>query len=234
MKSSNRSPATEVQQPSQTRFGLSSQVIVRCVAKVADAYKLDQKVQRSFKRLGSIAYDDRILTYQFDQGRVTIWTIAGRLKIPFVCGERQQHLLQTRQGESDLCLVKGTWFLLSTCNVEEPPPDSQGGVIGVDFGIVEIATTSEGKSYSGKKVKALREKLRSHRARLQKCGTKSAKRRLKRAAKRQERFVRNENHRISKELVRDAKISQKALGLEDERSSSSQHRLQQRDALASG
>lgn len=124
-------------------------------------------------------------------------------------------MLQTRQGESDLCLVKGKWFLLATCNVEEPPTDSQGGVIGVDMGIVEIATTSEGKSYSGTKVKVLRKKLREHRRRLQKCGTKSAKRRLKKAAKRQERFVRDQNHCISKQLVKDAKASKKALGLED-------------------
>ena len=197
------------------QFGLSSQVIVRCVSKVADAYKLDKKVQRTFKPLGAISYDDRILTYQITNQVVSIWTVGGRIKIPFVCGDKQRELLQTRQGESDLCLVKGKWFLLATCNVEEPETDSGGGVIGVDFGIVEIATTSEGKSYSGDKVKALRRQLRAHRRRLQKCGTKNAKRRLKKAAKRQERFVRNSNHCIAKELVTDAKASKKALGLED-------------------
>ncbi len=197
------------------KFDLSSQVIVRCVSKVADAYKLDKKVKRTFKPLGAISYDDRILTYQFDKGQVSIWTTAGRIKIPFVCGERQAALLKTRQGESDLCLVKGKWFLLATCNVEEPPSVSGNGVIGCDFGICEIVTTSEGKSYSGDKVKALRRKLREHRRRLQSCGTKSAKRRLKKAAKRQERFVRNSNHVISKEIVHDAKASNKALAIED-------------------
>lgn len=197
------------------RFELSSQVIVRCVSKVADAYKLDKKKQRTFKPLGAISYDDRILTYQFDKGQVSIWTTAGRIKIPFVCGERQKALLETRQGESDLVLVKGKWFLLATCNVEEPPTDNKGGVLGIDFGIVELAVTSEGKSYSGESVKALRKKLREHRRRLQKCGTKSAKRRLKKASKRQERFVRDRNHCISKEIVRDARASQKALSLED-------------------
>lgn len=197
------------------KFSLSSQVIVRCVSKVADAYKLDNQKQRTFKPLGAICYDDRILTYQLDKGQVSIWTTKGRIKIPFVCGEHQKALLQTRQGESDLCLIKGKWFLLATCNVEEPETDSEGGVIGCDFGIVEVVTTSEGKSYSGKKVKALRRKMREHRRRLQKCGTKSAKRRLKKAAKKQERFVRDQNHCISKKLVRDAKASKKALGLEN-------------------
>ena len=200
------------------QFGLSAQVAVRCIAKVVDAYKLDRKKQRTFKPHGAISYDDRILTYSLDKGEVNIWLLgekSGRVKIPFVCGEPQKALLETRQGESDLCLVKGKWFLLATCNVEEPPTDSQGGVVGLDFGIVEICVTSEGKSYSGELVKNLRRKLREHRRRLQKCGTKSAKRRLKKAAKRQERFMRDRNHCISKELVKDAKASKKALGLEN-------------------
>lgn len=197
------------------RFDLSAQVVVRCIAKVVDSYKLDKKMQRSFKSHGAISYDDRILTYALTKNEVSIWVLGGRVKIPFVCGERQKALLETRQGESDLALVKGKWFLLATCNVEEPEPDSGNGIIGCDFGIVEICTTSEGKSYSGEKVKAIRRKLRAHRSRLQKCGTRSAERRLKKAAKRQERFVRNSNHCISKELVKDAKASKKALALED-------------------
>src|SRR5262245_59169779 len=45
------------------RFGLSAQVVVRCIGKVADAYKLDKDRQRRFQPLGAIAYDDRILTW---------------------------------------------------------------------------------------------------------------------------------------------------------------------------
>ncbi len=197
------------------RFELTAQVVIRCIAKVADAYKLDKKVQRTFKPVGSIAYDDRILRYKLSQGTVSIWTVEGRLEIPFVCGDRQRKLLETRQGESDLALLKGQWFLLATCEVEEPETHSGGGVIGVDFGIVELATTSAGKSYAGEQVKVVRRRTREHRRRLQKKGTRSAKRRLKKCAKKQERFVCNTNHCISKELVRDARASKKALGLED-------------------
>ncbi len=42
----------------KSRFGLSAQVVVRVLAKVADAYKLDRKKQREFRNRGSIAYDD--------------------------------------------------------------------------------------------------------------------------------------------------------------------------------
>src|SRR5579859_7482786 len=45
------------------QFGLAAQVAVRVIAKVADAYKLDASKQRVFNPLGSIAYDDRILSF---------------------------------------------------------------------------------------------------------------------------------------------------------------------------
>ncbi len=98
------------------RFGLSAQLAVRAIAKVADAYKLDRKTKRTFIPTGSIAYDDRILSWRLQDQTVSIWTVNGRLRIPFVCGERQWELLQTRQGESDLGLSKGLFFLSATCD----------------------------------------------------------------------------------------------------------------------
>jgi putative transposase len=104
------------------QFGLSAQVAVRAIAKVADAYKLDRKAKRTIRSTGSIAYDDRILSWRLHDRTVSIWTVCGRLRIPFVCGERQLELLQTRQGESDLGLHKGMFFLSATCEVDEPKP----------------------------------------------------------------------------------------------------------------
>lgn len=46
------------------RFGLSAQATVRCIAKVADAHKLDRRRQRSFRPTGAVAYDLRLLTWK--------------------------------------------------------------------------------------------------------------------------------------------------------------------------
>ena len=55
------------------QFGLSAQVTVRAIAKVADAYKLDRKTKRTFRATGSIAYDDRILSWRLqDQNCVDL------------------------------------------------------------------------------------------------------------------------------------------------------------------
>lgn len=134
----------------KTEYGLSSQMVVRCLAKVGDSYKLDRKGQRFFSKHGSIAYDDRILSFQLDTQTVSIWTVDGRLKhLPYVVGERQRQLLQSRQGESDLVYRKGMFFLLVTCNVDEPTPDEVDHALGVDLGIVSLATDSDGEQYSG-------------------------------------------------------------------------------------
>lgn len=122
--------------------GLSAQMVVRAIAKVANAYKLDKGTKRTFRPLGAIAYDDRI--FRWKDSEVSIWTVAGRQTIPFVSGERTAELLKSRQGESDLLYRNGKWYLLATVNVEELPPGTPEDWIGVDLGVLNIATDSDG------------------------------------------------------------------------------------------
>ena len=208
----------------RTKFGLSAQMTVRCIAKVADAYKLDKETKRTFKPTGSIAYDERILSWKIKQsyahgtpgwGTVSIWTMDGRMTIPFVCGERQRELLQTRQGESDLATANGNYFLFATCNVEEPAPIEFTEVLGVDTGIVNIATDSDGEVHSGKTVNNVRFRHRHLRQKLQRKGTKSAKRRLRKLSGKEQRFGKWVNHNISKRIVAKAQHTRRAIGFEN-------------------
>lgn len=100
--------------------GLSAQVVVRCISKVADAYKLDKKTKRTFSLHGGIAYDARILRWYVDKQEVSIWTVDGRKRIPFACGRRQLELLQGQRGESDLCLIRGEFYLFAQVETEIP------------------------------------------------------------------------------------------------------------------
>lgn len=197
------------------QFSLSAQVAVRAIAKVADAYKLDRKTKRTFKTTGSIAYDDRILSWRLQDQTVSIWTINGRLRIPFVCGERQLELLQTRQGESDLGLYKDMFFLSATCEVDEPKPIDVEGALGVDLGVTNIAVDSDGRVHSASHINNVRHRHRRLRAKLQARGTRSAKRKLKRLSGKERRFAKDTNHCISKKLVAKAKDTNRAIALED-------------------
>ena len=91
-------------------FQLPSCHAVRCLAKVADAYKLDRTVQRTFRSTGAIELDKNLLRWFFDkedkqqkltEQAVGITTVQGRLKIPFLCSAEQWQTLQSKRGQAD-------------------------------------------------------------------------------------------------------------------------------------
>jgi len=200
------------------RFDLTAQAAIRCIAKVADAYTTQTANGRegvcAFRKHAAQPYDDRIFRFLSDD-MVSIWTIAGRQKISFVCGERQRKLLAYRKGEVDLCFIKGKWYLACVCDIPDPDEIDVEGILGVDFGIVNLAFDSEGRAYTGDAVEAFRRKMAKRKAGLQKRGTKAAKRRLKKLARKEARFRAHVNHCISKEIVANAERSRLAIAIED-------------------
>jgi IS605 OrfB family transposase len=197
------------------QFGLSAQMVVRALAKVGDAYKLDKRTKRTFRPAASSAYDDRILSFALPASSVSIWTLDGRQAIPFVCGERQQRMLATRRGESDLVFDRGHWFLLVTCEVEEGDTQDVDDVLGVDLGVTNIATDSDGTIHSSRHLNHVRYRHRRLRMKLQRLGTKAARRRLKQLAGQERRFAKDVNHTISKRMVETAERTKRAMSFED-------------------
>jgi putative transposase len=203
-----------VYREAREKFGLSSQVVVRCIAKVADSYKLDSKTIRTFAATGAIAYDARILTWRVGEKSVSLWSIGGRLRIPFLAGAHQLALLERQKGESDLMFRDGAFYLAATCELEEPDRRADG-FLGVDFGIANIASDSDGALYSGSAVKSVRHRQRRLRTKLQKKQTTSANRRLKKLAHKEQRFATHTNHVISKQIVATAKGTGRGIKLEE-------------------
>jgi putative transposase len=84
-------------------LGLSAQLAVRVIKKVADAYAHDRRTKRRFHLDAAQPYDAKCLSWQLDQGTVSIWTTGGRLKrVPFIVGGYQRGLIAYLKGESDL------------------------------------------------------------------------------------------------------------------------------------
>ena len=191
---------------------LSSQVIVRCISKVADAYKLDRKIKRTFKPLGSISYDSRILTYK-PNNIVSIWSVGGRLKMPFVC--HNPNYLPYIKGEADLLYRKGKFYLFQTVDVVEDDVKDVEEFIGCDFGQVDVCTLSDGTNFNSDQLKKVRKKYSKVRASVQSKGTKGAKKLLKRLSGRERRFVSINNHYIAKQIVEKAVRENKGISIED-------------------
>ncbi|WP_370414060.1 RNA-guided endonuclease InsQ/TnpB family protein [Streptomyces fradiae] len=207
--------------------GLSAQPALHVLRKVADAYtalKANLKAGNlgkpgserhhrvsckpiAFRRDAAQPYDDRCLSWQMSERTVSIWTVNGRMKnLAFTGHADQLELIEEhRRGESDLVCQAGQWYLIATCDVPDAGLNMRPvGFVGVDLGIVNIATTSTGTRHCGRVLNRRRGADRKLRAKLQKKGTKSAKRR-----------ARNINHKISKSIVAEAQRTGRGIALED-------------------
>ncbi|MEV4376251.1 transposase [Streptosporangium sp. NPDC049644] len=218
-------------------YRLAAQAAQHVVKKVTDAYAtLHANVRNgNLGRPGSVRreralatpivfrpgaaqpFDDRCLSWQMEARTVSIWTTRGRMKnVAFTASAEQlQTLAAHRKGESDLLYRDGMWFLIATCDIPDRSVAAPDGFLGVDLGIVNIATTSGGVRHSGKGLNAVRHRHRELRRRLQAKQTKSAKRLLKRRRRAEARFAANTNHIIAKQIVTEAARTGQGIALED-------------------
>ncbi|WP_232320435.1 transposase [Rhodococcus sp. WMMA185] len=177
-------------------------------------------------------------------GTVSIWTVDGRMKnLRFVGHPDQVAMLRDyRKGETDLVVQRDrkgnpTAYLIAVCDLPDPPVASgehlntPDGWIGVDLGIVNIAVASDrnlgdhlidtygdgapdGPTGRGS-TKDRRTRNRELRYTLQKKNTKSAKRLLRRRARKEARFAADVNHQISKKVVAEAERTGRGIALEN-------------------
>ena len=99
--------------------------------------------------------------------------------------------------------------------MEQPEPLDVDGVLGIDLGVTNIASDSDGTHHSSRTLNHVRYRHRRLRTKLQKLGTKAARRRLQQLAGQERRFARDVNHTISKRIVATAKRTKRANALED-------------------
>lgn len=197
------------------RFGLPAQMAVRTIAKVCEVYRRDRSIQPEFRPRGAVQYDQRLYTV-FEGGTVSLATLDGRITLPWVAGDHQRALLRGTWGQADLVLKKGRWYLYVSVEVPEATvPEEPTDWLGVDLGIVNLATDSDGERHSGAPVEAVRLRHQTLRAALQKRDTRSARKHLKRLSGQEARFRSDTNHVLSKHLVAKAQGTARGIALED-------------------
>lgn len=195
-------------------YKLSAQLTVRAIGKTVESYRTDKRIQHRFKKHSSLVYDGRILSFR-GLDTVSILSLDGRFKIPIIYGSYAKLHRRMLRGQADLILHKGNFFLCLCVEVPEGTPFKPKGTLGIDFGIVNIAATSDGELYSGKNVDHVRKKATKFKRKLQRCGSKSAKHHLKKYSGKERRFKRHINHIISKKIISLALKTQRAVALED-------------------
>jgi putative transposase len=206
------------------RFSLSAQMAAICIRHVGGTYSRDKSILPVFRKHAAMPYDSRILSFK-DDGRASILTLGGRIIVPFTMGQRQRERFSLAKGQCDLVRPKdGKWFLLVTVDVAEAAPIPPKDFIGVDFGVINLATDSDGDVYTNIETEQVRQKRNKVRRSLgRKAGKvkrsskrpKQIKRKLKVLSGKERRFKANENHRISKRIVEKATDTRRGIGLED-------------------
>ncbi len=213
---------------------LPSQLHCAARVKATEALKsVDERLKQGRKsacptsELCPVRYDARSYWVKLSEGMASLATVAGRACVRFhVCAYYRRYL-GWKPCSADLCFdAKTRRFYLHVVVETDALVEERTGTeascevipksfLGVDLGITEIATDSEGNQYSGEAVKSVRRRVRRIRRLLQAKGTKSAKKHLKRIRQKQSRFSRDTNHVISKRLIATAQHSRKALAVED-------------------
>ena len=200
------------------QFNLSAQFAIRVISKVVEAYKRDKSRQPRFRLNGAIQYDQRNLSWK-GIDRVSLMTLNGRIKLQTRIGEYQRERADRLRGQADLIYLKGVFYLIATVDAPEESEYDPKGTLGIDLGIENLATDSDGEVFSGKRVEKTRHRYNELRASLQRAKRasihRSAQRRLKQVSGRERRFKKDTNHVISKRIVSKAKGTTRAIALED-------------------
>ncbi len=198
----------------RSEFGLSSQMAIRAIAKAVEAYKRDRRIHVKFDVHGAMVYDPRIMSFK-GLTQVSLMCLGGRELVPMRYGAYQAARIDRAKGQVDLILRDGTFYLYVTVDLPSAPPIESQDVLGVDLGIVQLAVDSDGEAHTGAGVKQCRRRFQRLRQGLQSCGSKSAKRHLKRIRQKESRYQRWVNHNISRHIVNKALVEQRAIALED-------------------
>lgn len=139
---------------------------------------------------------------------MSINTVRGRIKVPFVCQGFDKYLDGTwKLGIAKILQSGDKWYMHISATKELPDyvKESSQHVVGIDRGLRFLATVYDEqgkvKFFRGHEVIRKRHKYKELRAQLQAKGTKSAKRRLKKIGQRENRWMTDINHQLSKTLV---------------------------------
>ena len=194
-------------------YGLRSQMAVSCVRTVIAKYKTILENQKEWiKPVFRLPQLDLVWNRDYSINKnndiFSVNTLNGRIKVEFYKNGFEQYFNDNcKFGTAKLVNKHGKFFLHIpiTYEINELTISKVSNVVGIDRGIRFIATTydSKGKTtfYDGNAIKQKRGHYKALRKELQQVRTPSSRRRLKAIGQRENRWMQNVNHCISKALV---------------------------------
>ena len=194
------------------KFNLKSQMAQSVLKTVIARYKTilenqNEWIKPSFKKPQYDLVWNR--DYSLTQNRFSINTLNGRVKLSYFSDGMSKYFDHTiyKFGTARLVSKHGKYYLHIpvTYEVEESNISDICNVVGIDRGINFVVATYDSKHksgfVSGKAIKQKRAKYSKLRKELQMRHTPSSRRRLKAIGQRENRWMQDINHQVSKALV---------------------------------
>ena len=191
----------------RSRFALRSQMAESVFRTVVGTYRSIQAGQKdwiaaAFKKPRCDMVWNR--DYSIRENTVSLNTLKGRIKLGFRHAGLEQYFDGTwKYGTAVLLTKHGKWYLHIPV-FKEPEARPVEHVTGIDLGIRFLATAYDGEHTafcSGREARQKRAKYKELRRQLQQRQTAAARRRLKAIGDRENRWMRDVNHCVSKALV---------------------------------
>jgi IS605 OrfB family transposase len=181
---------------------LPAQLVCSSRNKTCEVLKLS-KSKPIFKKYFPIRYDAR--SFSFKKNEVSLCSIKGRIKISVKIPEYYKQYLSWKVCSADLVLNEKKQLFIHIVFSKQINVDTSsrgnGRIVGIDLGINKLAVVSDNRFFSSRKVKQRKSEFQYLRRKLQKKGTPSAKRFLKKLSGKEKRFMRAINHEVSKAIV---------------------------------
>ena len=194
------------------KFGLKSQMAQSVLKAVIARYKTilenqNEWIQPTFKKPQYDLVWNR--DYSLTQNGFSVNTLNGRVKLPYFAEGMSKYFDHTiyKFGTAKLTNKHGKYYLHIpvTYDVEESNISDVCNVVGIDRGINFVIATYDSKHksgfVSGKTIKQKRASYSKLRKKLQMRQTPSSRRRLKAIGQRENRWMQDVNHCVSKALV---------------------------------
>jgi len=132
---------------------------------------------------------------------LALTTTQGRIKVGIVNNPFVKEDVKDFSSTCELSYRNGNWYLTVFVETECEEPLPTKDILGIDRGVKNIAVCSNNQFFNSKHLKNVKGKYRHLRKKLQSKGTRSAIRLLKKLSGKENRFVKDTNHCISKQIV---------------------------------
>jgi putative transposase len=148
-----------------------------------------------------IRYDARSYWVKLSEGQASLATTGGRKLVSFRLSDYYRRYLDWTVTAADLCWDGKQFFLHVVVEAAAPTTAPTEKVVGCDLGVRRVAVTSTAQFFSSGPLHQQARHFAHLKGCLQRKGTRSAKRHLKKRRRAWSRFMRSANHRIANAIL---------------------------------